>query len=67
VGRNFLNTGRENISFGEIYDVRKKLLNYFEGKPFLLIYAAGEYVYEPKIGLQYLQESIASSLFKVPK
>jgi hypothetical protein len=51
----------------KIYDVRKKLLNYFEGKPFLLIYAAGEYVYEPKIGLQYLQESIASSLFKVPK
>jgi hypothetical protein len=51
----------------KIYDVRKKLLKYFKGKPFLLIYASGEYVYEPKIGLQYLQESIASSLFKTTK
>lgn len=51
----------------KIYDVRKKLLNYFKGKPFLLIYASGEYVYEPKIGLQYLNESIASSIFKTTK
>jgi len=51
----------------KIYDVRNKILKYFKGKPFLLIYASGEYVYEPKNGLRYLQESIASSLFKTIK
>jgi hypothetical protein len=46
-----------------VYKIRAQYLEYFRDKPFLEIYAAGEYVYKPKEALNYLNESTVSTVF----
>jgi len=47
----------------EIFRVRDIFLDYFKGKPFLVIYTAGENVRKAHENLIYLNESIANMIF----
>ena len=47
----------------EINAVRRKLLDFYNGRPFLVIYVAGEGTYTPKHGLTYSNMSFNSAVF----
>jgi hypothetical protein len=47
----------------EIFRERDVLMDHFNGKPFLVIYTAGENIRESRENLYYLNESIASMMF----
>jgi hypothetical protein len=47
----------------KVFQVQEKLKNYFEEKPFLLLYVGGEAMYKPNEGLYYLTESLTSAIF----
>jgi len=48
----------------KVFDVQEKLKQYFQDRPFLLIYTGGEAMYKPKEGLFYLNEAVVSAFFK---
>ncbi len=47
----------------KVFEVQEKMKNYFENKPFLTVFSAGEGIYKPKEGLYYLNETITSAIF----
>jgi hypothetical protein len=47
----------------KVFQVQEKLKQYFQEKPFLLLYVGGEGMYKPDEGLYYLTESLTSVIF----
>ena len=61
----FISCAVRQMALGDkIYQAQRKLADYFKERPFLLAYTAGESLYEKKAGLKYLNESIASVIFR---
>jgi len=47
----------------KVFQVQEKLKNYFQEKPFIMIYVGGEGMYKPNENLYYLTESLTSVIF----
>jgi len=47
----------------KVFQVQEKLKQYFQDKPFLLLYVGGEGMYKPDEGFYFLTESLTSAIF----
>jgi len=56
-------TARQSFLGIHVYDIQKKMNDYFNKKPYLLIYTGAEAIYTPKTGLEYYNETITSAVF----
>jgi hypothetical protein len=61
----FVSCAIRQMALGDkTYEEHKKLASYFKKNPFLLIYTAGEAVYDREKGLNCLNESTFSAIFR---
>jgi hypothetical protein len=54
---------RQSFLGYKVFESQEKLKRYFQDKPFLLIFTGAEAIYNPNIGLYYLNETITSTIF----
>jgi hypothetical protein len=54
---------RQSFLGYKAFESQEKLKKYFQDKPFLLIFTGAEAIYNPDIGLYYLNETITSAIF----
>ena len=46
-----------------VFEVQEKLKNYFQGKPFLVVYSGGESIKKPNQKIEYLNLTFTSAIF----
>jgi len=54
---------RQSFLGYKVFESQEKLKRYFKNKSFLLIFTGAEAIYNPEIGLYYLNETITSTIF----
>jgi len=54
---------RQSYLGSYVYNVQEKLKQYFQDKPFLLIYSGSEAIYQPTGKLEYFNETATSAIF----